>query len=68
MKSDVEVNKILPVSLKRLDNIKMEFDCKLAHSYEIKKISGFRSNKELFVKISDTFSMPISEVSISSHK
>lgn len=33
----------------------MEFDCKLAHCDEIKKVSGFNSIKELYVKITQTF-------------
>lgn len=43
---------------------KMEFQCKLAHEDGIKKVSCFNSIKELYERVSQVFSVPISEVSI----
>lgn len=40
----------------------MEFDCKLAHSDSVKKISGFNSIKELYERISLLFSIPIDQI------
>lgn len=45
---------------------KMEFDCKIAHQDEIKRLSGFNSIKELYAKINERFSVPINDVSIKS--
>lgn len=42
---------------------KMEFDCKIAYRDEIKRLSGFNSIKELYEKISQSFSVSTSEVS-----
>lgn len=40
----------------------MEFECKLAHQDEIKKISGFNSIKELYDKISKAFLISIDKI------
>lgn len=40
----------------------MEFDCKLAHCDEIKKVSGFNSIKELYVKINQVFQVETNDI------
>ena len=40
----------------------MEFDCKLAHCDEIRKLSGFNSIKELYVKISQVFQVDLNDI------
>lgn len=42
---------------------RQEFDCKLAHLDEIRKISGFNSIKELYERVNQTFNVPINQVS-----
>lgn len=42
---------------------KLEFDCKIAHLDEVKRVSNFNSIKELYQRISQTFLVPINEVS-----
>lgn len=44
---------------------KMEFRCKIAHLDEVKKVTNFNSTRELYERISQTFSVPINEVSLS---
>jgi hypothetical protein len=40
----------------------IEFDCKLAHYDEIKKLSGFNSIKELYVKINQAFKVETKDI------
>lgn len=41
----------------------MEFECKLAHCAERKRLTNFNSVKEFYEKVSQAFSIPSSEVS-----
>jgi len=43
----------------------MEFDCKLAHADGMRRLSNFKSLKELYEQIGKSFSVPMEEVSVS---